>query len=261
MQAPKRHDWDYTPSRTPVARVKRKLVQAVMAAPVQVRPDRPVVSFTFDDFPKSSLAGADLVEAAGGHAGFYACTSIMGKRSPVLGEMFDAATLAELSARGHEIGAHTHDHADCARADIAALERTVGDNLVRLSEAGHAPTVSSFAYPYGETTFAAKRWMADVFATSRGIQPGFNLGRADRAQLRATELLDSAASRRRAHDLMKKCLASKGWLILFTHDVSTKPSSYGVPTDMVAELVKQAVDGGAVLAAPTLGAVLSGVID
>ena len=59
-------------------------------------PDRPVVSFTFDDFPKTALTGADIVEKDGGKAGFYACTSLMGQRSPVMGEMFDAATLAEL---------------------------------------------------------------------------------------------------------------------------------------------------------------------
>jgi peptidoglycan/xylan/chitin deacetylase (PgdA/CDA1 family) len=253
--------WDYAPSRTPLARVKRRLVQSVLAAPAEVRPDRAVVSFTFDDFPKSALTGADIVEAAGGRAGFYACTSVMGKRSPILGEMFDSATIAELSARGHEIGAHTHDHADCAQASLDAIERSVGDNLVRIADAGYQPTVSAFAYPYGETTFAAKQWLAHVFATSRGIRPGVNHGRTDRAQLRATELLDNAASRRRASEQVKKCLASNGWLILFTHDVSPTPSAYGVPPDLIADLVAQAVDGGAVLAAPTLAAVLSGVID
>ena len=36
-------------------------------------------------------------EKHGGRAGFYACTSFAGQRSPVMGEMFDGATLAELA--------------------------------------------------------------------------------------------------------------------------------------------------------------------
>lgn len=254
-------DWNYVPSRAPHARIQRRLMPHLMAAPTQVRPDRPVVTFTFDDFPKSAIDGADIVENAGGRAGFFACTSFLGKRSPTMGEMFDAATLAELSQRGHEIGAHSHAHIDCARADMKAVEKDVGQNLVALTEAGLDATVSSFAYPYGETSFSAKSWVADVFASARGIQPGVNIGHADRAQLKAVELLDTAASRRRAQEMLKTAIRSKGWLIFFTHDVSWAPSAYGVPHTMIRELAEQAVAEGAVLAAPSLGAVLSGVID
>lgn len=253
--------WDYQPSRAPVAKAQRRVVQWLSAAPTLVAPDRPVISFTFDDFPKSALAGADLIESAGGKAGFFACTSLMGKRSPLMGEMFDASTLCELAMRGHEIGSHTHSHVDCAKLDVKRVEKDVGQNLVALAEAGLETTVSSFAYPYGETSFSTKRWVADVFAMARGIAPGVNVGPADRAQLRAVELGDSAASRRRAREMMKTCLKSKGWLIFFTHDVSRSPSSFGASHDLIKELVDRAVNGGAVLAAPTIGAVLSGVID
>lgn len=253
--------WDYRPSRAPHAKVARRLVRNMLAAPTQVRPDRPVVTFTFDDFPKSAMDGADIIENAGGRAGFYACTSLMGKRSPAMGEMFDAAALSELAARGHEIGAHSHNHIDCAKTELRVVEKDVGQNLVQLAEAGHGATVSSFAYPYGETSFSAKRWVADVFGSARGIQPGVNLGAADRAQLKSVELQDSGWHRRRAMEMLKSCIDSKGWLIFFTHDVSLTPSSYGVSHDLIRELAERAVGGGAVLAAPTLGAVLSGVID
>jgi peptidoglycan/xylan/chitin deacetylase (PgdA/CDA1 family) len=254
-------DWEYTPPRGPYAKIQRRLVQRLMAAPTQVRPDRPVVTFTFDDFPKSALAGADIVEAAGGHAGFFACTSFLGKRNPVIGEMFDSATLQELTQRGHEVGAHGHAHLDCAKAGIRAVEKDIGENLVKLTEAGLETTVSSFAYPYGETTFSAKRWVADVFSAARGIASGVNAGAADRGQLKAVELLDTGWARKRAFEMLKTCIRSKGWLIYFTHDVSQTPSPYGVPHELIQELADMAINEGAVLAAPTLGAVLSGVID
>jgi peptidoglycan/xylan/chitin deacetylase (PgdA/CDA1 family) len=253
--------WDYNPSRSAPAKVRRRLTQWRRAARAHAAPDRPVVSFTFDDFPKSALAGADIVEKAGGKAGFYACTALMGQRSPVQGEMFDAATLAELNARSHEIGAHSHTHMDCAKHSLMAVERDIGENLVALSEAGHSGTVSAFSWPFGETTFAAKLWVGDVFSTGRGILPGVNRGDVDRTQLRAVELTDSAASRRRALAMLKTCIDTKGWLFFFTHDVSASPSPYGAHKALVEELVQRAVDGGAVLAPPTLGAVLCGVID
>ncbi len=253
--------WAYTPSRTFPARVQRRVVQWRKACQATVTPDRPVVTFTFDDFPKSALNGADIVEKHGGRAGFYACTSMMGQRSPVMGEMFDADTLAELRARGHEVGAHTHSHVDCARARLEKVERDIGENLVALGEAGHGETVSAFAFPYGETSYAAKRWVGDVFATGRGILPGVNTGDVDRSQLRAIELGVSAWHRRRALAALKTCIETKGWLFFFTHDVGASPTSYGAPTDLIEELAVRALEDGAVLAAPTLGAVLCGVID
>lgn len=264
MQAPQKQaptQWTYAPSRKFAAKIERRLVQLRQAARAQIAPDRPVVTFTFDDFPKSALNGADIVEKHGGRAGFYACTSLMGKTSPVMGEMFDAATLKDLVSRSHEIGAHSHSHLDCARHRIEKVEKDVGENLVALAEAGHSEHVAAFAYPYGETTYAAKRWVSDVFVTGRGVLPGVNAGEADRSQLRAVELGNSAASRRRAMAALKTCIASRGWLFFFTHDVSPSPSSYGAPSELVEELTKAAVDMGAVLAAPTLGAVLCGVMD
>ena len=253
--------WTYAPSRTSSAKLHRQIVRMRRAARGNVAPDRPVVTFTFDDFPKSALNGADIVEKQGGRAGFYACTSLMGLRSPMLGEMFDASTLVELTSRGHEIGAHSHTHLDCARHNLSKIERDIGENLVALSEAGHAGNVSAFAYPYGETTFEAKRWVSDVFVTGRGILPGVNVGETDRSQLRAVELTSSAASRRRALAMLKNCISTKGWLFFFTHDVSSSPSPQGAPDFLIEELAKRAFEGGAILGAPTSAAALVGLMD
>jgi peptidoglycan/xylan/chitin deacetylase (PgdA/CDA1 family) len=253
--------WDYTPSRSAAAVLQRRLVQLRRVAPVHIAPDRPVVTFTFDDFPKSALAGADAVEAAGGRAGFYASTLFIGARHPLLGEMFDAPTLLELQARGHELGAQTHAHIDCARTPADAVERDVAANLVWFDEIGCTNTVSAFAWPYGETSYAAKKWAARVFTTARGISPELNVGIVDRTHLHAVELTDTAASRRRAIEMLKSCVATNAWLIFFTRDVRNSPSIHGVTPDLIAELANMARDEGASLLGPTLGAVLAGVSD
>jgi hypothetical protein len=253
--------WTYAPSKSAAAKVQRQTTRWRRGARAQVAPDRPVVTFTFDDFPKAALNGADIVEKHGGKAGFYACTTFMGRRSPITGEMFDSTALTDLRVRGHEVGAHSHSHLDCAKARLELVQRDVGENLVALSDAGYMANVSAFAWPYGETTYAAKRWVGEVFSTGRGMRAGINRGECDRSQLRAVELGASAAHRRRAFAALKKCVETKGWLVFFTHDVSGSPSPQGAPSRLVEELSARAVDMGAVLAAPTLGAVLCGVMD
>ena len=256
MQSP-----TYSPSRSLPAKLSRRLIQWRRAAPAVVESERPVVTFTFDDFPKAAVTGADIIEKLGGRAGFYASTAYMGTTHPVMGEMFDAGTLSDLHARGHEIGAHTHSHIDCARARLDQVERDIGKNLVDLVGAGHVPTVASFAYPYGETSFSSKRWAADVFATSRGILPGVNVGEVDRAQLRAVELTGSEFSRKRAFEMLELAAASNGWLIFFTHDVGLHPSPYGCPEDLIKTLASRALDMGCVLAPPTEAGYLTKVLN
>lgn len=252
---------DYRPPRSLPAKLGRRIVQWRHAAPATVEADRPVISFTFDDFPKSAVNGADIVERHGGRAGFYASTCYMGATHPEMGEMFDAQTLMALHSRGHEIGAHTHGHIDCARAGMKTVERDIGQNLVQLVSAGHIPTIASFAYPYGETSFATKRWSSDVFATARGVLPGVNAGDVDRAQLRAVQLGESEWARRRAIAMLEKAAATNGWLIFFSHDVGASPSLYGVTETQLAELVQRAVDLGCALAPPTEAGYLTKVLN
>jgi peptidoglycan/xylan/chitin deacetylase (PgdA/CDA1 family) len=251
----------YKPSGSLPAKLGRSMVRWRHSARATVETDRPIVSFTFDDFPKSAINGADIVEKLGGRAGFYASTCYMNMTHPEMGEMFDADTLTVLHSRGHEIGAHTHGHIDCARTGLKSVERDVGHNLVQLVSAGHIPTVASFAYPYGETSFAAKRWLSEVFATARGVSPRVNAGEVDRAQLSAVELGESAFARRRAIAMLNKAVASNGWLIFFSHDVGAAPSSLGVSDTQLAELAQRALDMGCILAPPTQAAYMARVLN
>jgi peptidoglycan/xylan/chitin deacetylase (PgdA/CDA1 family) len=243
-------DWAYSPSRTLLAKVERRLTQMHHAAPVRIRPPRPLVTFTFDDFPMSALNGADEVEKHGGRAGFYAATSQMGTSHPVYGEMYDAATLRSLDERGHEIGAHSHVHADYARLQPNEVLRDLTTCISSLAESGVGRSLTSFAYPYGETSLGSKRLVSSVFSNARGGLAGLNIGDTDRAQLRAVSLKATGASRKRAIGLLDQCLASSGWLIFFTHDVSATPSDQGVHPGMLGELARRAVAGGAQIVTP-----------
>ena len=251
-------DWTYSPRRDVSAKIKRRVTQWRCAAPAQVSCKQPIVTFTFDDFPRSAIEGADIVEKYGGRAGFYACTSMLGKNGP-MGEMFTATDLSELSKRGHEIGAHTHSHVDCAQADTTHCLRDVADNLSAMKQSGLDLEVSALAYPYGETQFPLKEELAPKFLTGRGVLPGLNLGTVDRLQLRAVELDQSSTAESRAFAMLDKAIETNAWLIFFSHDVSNEPTDFGTTPDLLEALCKRAVDLGAVLATPTRGATLAGI--
>src|SRR5260370_938233 len=74
-----------------------------------------VVSFTFDDFPKSALAtGGAILERYGARGTFYASLKLAGAET-ILGPMFDEEDIRAAHHAGHEIACHTFTHLDCYR--------------------------------------------------------------------------------------------------------------------------------------------------
>ncbi|HPE47057.1 MAG TPA: polysaccharide deacetylase family protein [Hyphomonas sp.] len=237
----------YSPDRGPVAKVTRRLTQWRTALPLTIAPDRPIVCFTFDDFPKSAaIAGARILEQAGGHGTYYACTGMSGTRNET-GELFDESDIRRLVAAGHEIGAHTQSHIDCALTPLADAVADIEENLERLERMGAPVPITQFAYPYGETTVALKRHLIGRFDSVRGILPGTNTTKSDLMQLRAYELDGSTARTDRALAAIRSLNQSPGWIVLFTHDVGEQSSGFGVSEATLANLVAEAVDAGASL--------------
>ena len=209
-----------------------------------------MVSFTFDDFPKSAAdTGAEIVEEVGARACYYACSSMAGTRT-VCGEMFDDRDLAALSRAGHEIGAHTHSHLDCARAGLDEVVSDITQGLEGLRAMGHAAPVQHFAYPFGETRFEVKRALAGRFRSARGVLSGLNSRGNDRMQLRAVELDSDEASLPRALAAIETAMREKAWLVVFSHDVSDAPGPWGVTPAALRKVARAARDAGAALLTP-----------
>ncbi len=252
-------DWEHNPSRTLPAKLKRRMTQWRHAAPAVISGDKFHVSFTFDDFPLSAVNGADIVEKHDGKAAFYACTKMIGETGPY-GKMYDIATMLDLENRGHEIGAHTHSHIDCALTDRLTVLEDIKTNLRHLAEAGLKNRPTSLAYPYGETLYDTKKEVFEQFDLCRGILPGTNLGKVDLAQLRCYELNGNPMTENRAKNAIEAAGKTGGWVIIFTHDVSDEPTGFGTTSRLLTDLAQQAVSLGATLSTPTQAAKEFGVI-
>ena len=232
----------YQPDRGLAAKVERRVVQWRQAAPVTIQPDRPMLSITFDDCPKSAaVEGARLLDKYAVRACYYVASGLMGTDSH-MGRMADRDDLQAVFDDGHEIGAHTHSHIDCSKASESEIIADIDRNMEELSEITRGAPVASFAFPFGETTFQLKQKLADRFGNLRGILSGNNRGRSDRAQLHAFELDGSEFSVERAVSALQKNAAAPGWTILFTHDVSETPSGFGVSPDQLVRLIEFARD-------------------
>ncbi|MBN8607499.1 MAG: polysaccharide deacetylase family protein [Caulobacterales bacterium] len=229
----------YAPARDPASKLRRRLTQWRAARPADLRFDAPMLSISFDDFPVSAATtGAAILEAHGARATFYASAGLAGADGPS-GRNFSADDLRRLAAAGHEIGCHTHAHADCARRGVFDTLQDLAKNRDGLHAMGFGGITRTIAYPYGETSSALKANLPPRFECARGILPGINQGRADLAQLRAFPMF-GANGLARLHNALKRAAKRKAWVIGFTHDVSDTPSAFGTSSADLQELLRTA---------------------
>lgn len=186
-----------------------------------------VVSFTFDDFPKTAFTqGGAILERHGARGTYYTASKLVDTVDD-LGPLFDAADLRAAHRNGHEIGCHTFSHLRCSEADKTALVSEVRANAAGISKIieGFAPR--NFAFPYGATSPTARHVMKRHYASCRGIQPGINRRIPDTAELYAYSVYAGTFDEAKMRALIDQNKSLGGWLIFYTHDVTETPSPYG----------------------------------
>ncbi len=216
----------YSPSSFS-ARITRQVARFAARRPLPIHPDHAIVSFSFDDFPKSAATlGAPALEQRGWRGTYYASAGLAGTTNHH-GPQFDAGDIVDLSARGHEIGCHTFEHVDCAQADVDTVMDSLDRNADALRRMGLSEPLSSFAFPYGEASLDAKRALSSRFASMRGVRAEINRGSGDLNLLRAVALDGGDAGIERAIEAANSLIQAPGWLIYYAHDIQDQPSEWG----------------------------------
>jgi peptidoglycan/xylan/chitin deacetylase (PgdA/CDA1 family) len=209
------------------ARVSNRLARHVFAAPMRLRNTQPMVSFTFDDIPVSAATtGAPMLEEFGGLGTFYIAGGLV-NRSTDQGDGVDPDGIVKLRRNGHEIACHTFSHQRAIDLDAAAMAAELAQNRRYLEGLDASIKLENFAYPYGLATVARKRQLAGSFRSARGILPGVNSGTIDLQFLRSSPLIDKDIDRAGIDRVFDEAVATNGWLIFYTHDVSDTPSPWG----------------------------------
>jgi peptidoglycan/xylan/chitin deacetylase (PgdA/CDA1 family) len=229
------------------ARLVREIGGLLCTRPAKIKWRGGVVSFTFDDFPRSAwVNGGAILEKHDLRGTYYAAMGLAGTAGN-LGPMFDADDLRAAHAQGHEIACHTFTHRDCCRASPAAIAAEIADNAAALSDVLGDAAIPNFAYPFGGVSLTAKSALGSRFDSCRGTGRGMNAGTVDLADLFSTSIYAGGFDRERLCRQIDDAQALGGWTIFYTHDVCDEPSDFGCTPAQLASIVAYAAENAAVL--------------
>lgn len=214
-----------------------------------VTADRPVVSFTFDDVPDSTLhTGAAILEKYGLRGTFYVAGNLVGT-SETSRKLISETGIRELADRGHEIGCHTFSHRNVATLSGRELQNEIDNNRSFLSRilgkrsGGHGPQLN-FAYPYNAVSYCAYRRMGRNYRTCRAGENRINREATSPQMLYGMEIRQPEIHSQQLIQQIDAVKAQPGWLIFFTHDISENPTPYGCTPATFERLVQYAVQSG-----------------
>lgn len=204
-------------------------------------PDRgPIVSFTFDDFPRSALeVGGKILKSYGGCGTYYAAMGLMGGIGK-LGEYFSLEDLKKLLADGHELGSHTFSHLSCRTTPFAKFQSDVQKGREAIINFSGRPEHHQFAYPYGHMTLRAKGEIGSQMNSCRSTVKGINTSPVDLYMLRANNLYNGAIDLLAIEQLLRANDRRRGWLVFYTHDVRDDPSPWGCKPSQLEAVVRLA---------------------
>ena len=212
---------------------------------VRMQNTAPLISFTFDDFPRSALeAGGRILRAYGIGGTYYVSLGLLNQHEPT-GLICSSVDLAEVLAEGHELGCHTFDHCDAWKTDPGCFEQSIVDNRIRLQEILPDAKFVTMSYPINTPRPDTKRRSGRHFAGCRGGGQSCNVGEIDLNYMQAFFLEQSRYTPSTIWELIERNCEKNGWLIFATHDVSDQPTRFGSTPKLFEAVVKRAKESGA----------------
>jgi peptidoglycan/xylan/chitin deacetylase (PgdA/CDA1 family) len=214
--------------------------------PFLMQNNQPVISFTFDDVPKSScVVGAEILESYGLTATYYVSMCLM-DRNYEIGPAFTKNNLDIVVAAGHEIGCHTYDHLDAWNTDPNLFDKSIIKNQTKFSEMYPGRSLRTFSYPINMPSPKIKRRAGDHYVCCRAGGQTYNVGRVDLNLLKA--FFVDQRNRGDCDSIFQIIIKNHdnyGWLIFCTHDIAESPSPYGCSPELFEEIVRLSSRSGA----------------
>ncbi|OLB85356.1 MAG: hypothetical protein AUI12_11420 [Acidobacteria bacterium 13_2_20CM_2_57_6] len=223
----------------------RSAARLFFKRPLAIKRQVPLISFTFDDFPRSAWhTGGAILQRHGLQGTYYASFGLMGKQAPT-GTMFLPEDMKGLLEQGHELGCHTFNHCHSWETRPDLFEESIIKNQRALQELVPQASFRTFSYPISPPRPKTKQKAARHFLCCRGAGQTFNVGSADLNYLSAFFLEQSRENPKAVKSLIDQNLRAGGWLIFATHDISDSPTPWGCTPDFFEQIVQYAVDSGA----------------
>jgi peptidoglycan/xylan/chitin deacetylase (PgdA/CDA1 family) len=216
------------------------IAKRVAKKTASLAPQRKIVSFTFDDFPKTAIEhGARILELNNARGTFYAALGLAGTDG-LCGMIGTAEEMMELAQRGHEIGCHTFQHLNCLKSSSNKIDMDCQKNRA-MAQSIAGERLTSFAYPYGRMNPFSKRTIGRNYRTARTNKQGINSGMIDLAALLSVAIYSRRGWQVVQEQIDKLDATDSGWLIFLTHDVAPQPSPYGCTPELFESTLKECI--------------------
>lgn len=226
-------------------RYRRNVHRLFFRRPFPINTSVPLISFTFDDFPRSALlTGGAILKDYGAVGTYYASFALMSTQS-ASGAMFLPEDLSLLLAQGHELGCHTFHHCPTWQTSPVAFERSSIENGRAFSALLPGVSLRTLSYPISPPRPETKRRVAKHFLCCRGGGQTFNRITTDLNYLRAFFLEQSRDNPEAVKNLIDANQRAAGWLIFATHDVCPTPSPFGCTPEFFQSIVQYSIRSGA----------------
>ena len=209
--------------------------------------NRPAISFTFDDFPRSSLLTAgSILEEVGLAATYYTALGLAGK-TIATGEMFVGDDIPDLLARGHELGCHTHDHCPAWETPTPGYLTSVDQNIRAFASVAPTARLETHSYPISYPRPATKVRLGKIFRACRGGGQVPNFAASDLNYLNSLFLEQCEGNISPIERAIGATMERGGWLIFSTHDVAENHTRFGCSPAFFTQVVRRAVQSGATI--------------
>jgi len=207
-------------------RIGRKIIPHFSKRMMHFEIDRPVVSISFDDFPKSVMEKAlPALDKYGWKASFYVAAGLENITNH-LGLHFNRDDLKQLQREGHEIGCHTYHHLNVTELSDRRKIEQIRSNAKAMKSLGFDEKMRTFAYPFGEASLTCKKQLESSFDSMRGIMRGIHYGKVDLNQVKSVPIY-TGSTMQQTLGFIDSLQKKPGWLTLFTHDIRKNPSEWG----------------------------------
>lgn len=208
-------------------------------------PERGLISFSFDDIPRTAwTAGGAILGRYGVRGTYYLsgdlCGGVFEGR-----DQFRRDDVADIRAAGHEIGSHLFHHVSTLGLSVGQMRREIAANDDFLEEViGPGFRAQSFAYPYGEVSVTAKWLCSRRFKASRSVRGGLNHSGADRDQLRILAIDNLFATETDWSGIFASIAREKAWAIVLAHGVDDSDHPFSCPPERLDAAVRGAMEAG-----------------
>lgn len=204
------------------------------------------IAFTFGGGWASATLAAQTLEAHDMRGTFYVASGLL-RQGPYYTAYLSASEVADLSARGHEIGSMTVTQPDLTTLGSAELARQLDDSKATL-QAITGREVRSLAYPYGAVNDAVAAAAASRYDSGRIISWSIaDFGGSVDAHHLPGFLVRRATSLSEAKWIVDQAVSDGVFVVLSFERIVTSPGTYDwTPSDLDALAAHVEASGAAV---------------